>query len=132
VDVDDRAAAVAGEDRGEGAHEQQRPEDVRLERRPDLLLGGGQQRGRPVDPGVVDEHVGVRRGGDCGGDGGGVGHVKPDRHDARVAPVVVPPRAGVDLGRAARERLADELPPEAAGGAGNEDYAVVEVHGYSL
>jgi hypothetical protein len=45
---------------------------------------------------------------------------------------VVPPGAGVDLSRAARERLGDELLPEAAGGAGDEDYVVVEVHGYSL
>ena len=53
MDVDDRAAAVAGEDRREGADQQQRPEDVGLVRRPDLLLGEVSSDGAPPIPALL-------------------------------------------------------------------------------
>ena len=84
-DVDDLAPATTAHLRERGLDHPPRPERVRVELAPQLLLGA--ELGRPVQPeaGVVDQHVdaAVRRhgGGHDGLDLGRHGHVEPGRVD---------------------------------------------------
>jgi hypothetical protein len=132
VHVDDRAAAVAGQDRREGAGDQHRAPEVGVELAVDVGQVAAHERLVHADPRVVDEHGHV--GGGLGGtaDAVRVGHVQLQRDDARVGDDdrLGAAGGGVDLRRTALEEFGDEGGPEAAVGAGDEGDASGEIgHG---
>lgn len=127
MDVDDRGTGPPGEQRGVGAREEERAEEVGLHVPADVVVGVCEDsRGGRRGTGVVDEHRDIRRGLDRVTDGLGIRHVERERDDALVIPAAWHAGTGIHLGGSAGERLMDELRADASVRSGDEDDGSVE------
>ena len=125
--VENGAATVAGENRGEGSNHGQRAEVVGLHGGPDACqISGDEVASRRVGR-VVDEHV------DIHGTGGGrsdrrlVSDVEGNHLDPGDVHEFRPPRAGVNLGSPA-EQFVREVPPDAPVCPGDQCRSAMQVH----
>lgn len=100
MNVDQRAAAIAGQHRRERLGDSQRTEVVGLEHSLDVLDVTAQQLRRAQYPGVVDDDLGI--GGQVGQcrNGIGVGDVEGGADDPRIRTGLRLARRRVDLGGA--------------------------------
>jgi hypothetical protein len=125
--VEDRAAAVALDDRRERPRHGQRAEVVGLHLQPDLVQVAADQRGAGRRAGVV--HQQRRVGGERRGrlDGLGIGDVECQHDCAGQVDGLGAAGGGVHLGTAI-EQLGRDVAAEAAVGAGHDGDGVLDVH----
>ncbi len=130
MDVQEVAAAVALDDRHEGAGDEQGTVEVGLELAADVLDGRVEEvrvhgRARVVDQdGDVLRLLGRRR------DGRRVADLQRQRHRVRVRDGLRVARGGVHLLGAALVQGRDQRPADAAAAAGDQDYGAFDVrHG---